>query len=81
MFAGQIKKYQFFFNKDPDKEALFTAIFREHEYKLYMLVLRLTKSDQYAKDIIQEVFLKLWAQWDHAGNRKYRGLALPAYRK
>lgn len=29
-----------------------------------MLVLRLTKSDQYAKDIIQEVFLKLWAQWD-----------------
>jgi RNA polymerase sigma-70 factor (ECF subfamily) len=29
-----------------------------------MLVLRLTKSDQYAKDIIQEVFLKLWTQWD-----------------
>jgi len=31
---------------------------------LYMLALRLTKSDQYAKDIIQEVFLKLWTQWD-----------------
>ena len=29
-----------------------------------MLALRLTKSDQYAKDIIQEVFLKLWTQWD-----------------
>src|SRR6476660_4668646 len=28
-----------------------------------MLALRLTKSDQFAKDIIQEVFLKLWAQW------------------
>jgi RNA polymerase sigma-70 factor (family 1) len=51
-------------NKDSDAEALLTAIFREHEYKLYTLILKLTKSDQYAKDIIQEVFLKLWAQRD-----------------
>jgi RNA polymerase sigma-70 factor (family 1) len=39
---------------------MFTAIFREQEYKLYTLALRLTKSDQYAKDIVQEVFMKLW---------------------
>jgi RNA polymerase sigma-70 factor (ECF subfamily) len=39
---------------------VFNTIFREHEYKLHTLSLRLTKSDQYAKDIIQEVFLKLW---------------------
>ena len=58
------KNISFSFNNDPDREASFTAIFREHEYKLYMLVLRLTKSDQYARDIIQEVFLKLWTQWD-----------------
>lgn len=38
----------------------FIRIFRQHEYKLHTLALRLTKSDQYAKDIIQEVFLSLW---------------------
>ena len=59
------KNISFSSNKDPDKEALFTAIFREHEYKLFTLAFRLTKSDHYAKDIIQEVFLKLWAHWDH----------------
>ncbi len=41
-------------------ESLFSEIFREHEQRLYTLAFRLTKSDQYAKDIIQEVFLKLW---------------------
>lgn len=41
-------------------ESRFSEIFREHEHRLYQLVFRLTKSDQYAKDIIQEVFLKLW---------------------
>ena len=44
----------------PSLEATFNVIFREQEYKLYTLSLRLTKSDQYAKDIVQEVFLKLW---------------------
>jgi RNA polymerase sigma-70 factor (family 1) len=48
----------------PSPEATFNAIFREQEYKLYTLVLRLTKSDQYAKDIIQEVFMKLWEHRD-----------------
>lgn len=43
-------------------ENLFSEIFRQHEYKLYTLSFRLTKSDQSAKDIIQEVFLKLWEQ-------------------
>jgi len=39
----------------------FIRIFREHEYQLHTLALRLTKSDQYAKDIVQEVFLSLWS--------------------
>jgi RNA polymerase sigma-70 factor (ECF subfamily) len=46
------------------QEHMFNTIFREHEYKLYTLVLRLTKSDQYAKDIIQEVFMKHWERRD-----------------
>ena len=43
----------------------FAEIFREHEQQLYTLALRLTKSDQVAKDIIQEVFMKLW---EHRNN-------------
>ena len=42
----------------------FITIFRQHEYKLHTLALRLTKSDQYAKDIVQDVFLSLWSQQD-----------------
>lgn len=42
----------------------FIRIFRQHEYKLHTLALRLTKSDQYAKDIVQDVFLSLWSQQD-----------------
>lgn len=52
-------------NRDTELEVHFIRIFREHEYKLYTLALRLTKSDLYAKDIIQEVFLSLW---DHRDN-------------
>lgn len=43
-------------------ELMFSELFRKHEQKLYILALKLTKSDQLAKDIIQEVFLKLWDQ-------------------
>jgi RNA polymerase sigma-70 factor (ECF subfamily) len=43
-------------------ETYFMDIFKHHEYKLYTLVLRLTKSDEYAKDVIREVFTKLWLQ-------------------
>lgn len=50
--------------QDNDLELLFADIFKTHEYRLYTLALRLTKSDLYAKDIIQEVFLKLWEQRD-----------------
>jgi RNA polymerase sigma-70 factor (family 1) len=46
--------------QENDLELLFAGIFKTHEYRLYALALKLTKSDLYAKDIIQEVFLKLW---------------------
>lgn len=52
-------------NGNGDEHALemfFADIFREHEHRLYALALSLVKSEQYAKDIVQEVFLKLWEQ-------------------
>lgn len=45
-------------------ELLFTEIFQKHEFRLYTLAQRITKSDLYAKDIIQEVFLTLWEHRD-----------------
>lgn len=47
-------------HNEKSQELLFSKLFRQHEYRLYSLALKLTKSDQVAKDIIQEVFLKLW---------------------
>lgn len=46
-------------------ELLFCGLFRQHEHRLHTLAFRLTKSDQVAKDIIQEVFLKLWEHREH----------------
>ena len=47
---------------------MFSGIFRQHEYRLYMLALKLTKSEHIAQDIIQDVFLKLWEQRKFIGN-------------
>ena len=41
-------------------ETLFVDVFQQHEQRLYNLALLLIKSEQHVKDIIQEVFLKLW---------------------
>ena len=60
----KVENINFDSDEVPHLETVFNAIFREHEYKLHTLSLRLTKSDQYAKDIIQEVFLKLWEHRD-----------------
>ncbi|MBS1946610.1 MAG: RNA polymerase sigma-70 factor [Bacteroidetes bacterium] len=46
-------------------EMAFADIFNEHAHSLYILAFRLTKSDQQAKDIVQEVFLKLWEGHDN----------------
>ena len=40
-------------------------VFQQHEHKLYTLALCLVKSEQYVKDIIQEVFMKLWEHRHH----------------
>jgi len=53
---------------DKALEVLFSGIFRQHEFRLYLLALKLTKSEHIAKDIIQEVFLKLWEQRKFIGN-------------
>ena len=41
-------------------QQLFNELFREHEHKLYAFVVKVLRSDAQAKDIVQEVFLKLW---------------------
>ncbi|MBS1665411.1 MAG: RNA polymerase sigma-70 factor [Bacteroidetes bacterium] len=41
-------------------EQLFNELFREYEHPLYLFALKLLKSETAAKDIIQDVFLKLW---------------------
>lgn len=43
-------------------ETFFADVFKEHEHRLYTLGMRLVKSEQHVRDIIQEVFLKLWEQ-------------------
>ena len=51
-------------SNEHELEILFAGIFQKHEHKLYNLALRITKSDLYAKDVIQDVFLKLWESRD-----------------
>jgi RNA polymerase sigma-70 factor (ECF subfamily) len=46
-------------------ELLFAELFKKHECRLHTLAFRLTKSDNYARDIIQEVFMKLWEHRHH----------------
>lgn len=41
-------------------EQLFNELFREYEHSLYLFAFKMLKSDTAAKDIIQDVFLKLW---------------------
>jgi RNA polymerase sigma-70 factor (family 1) len=41
----------------------FTLLFHNYKHKLYGYVFRLTESEMLAEDIVQDVFLKLWA--DH----------------
>lgn len=41
-------------------DAEFSSVVREHARNLHLLAWRVTKCEQLAKDIVQEVFLKLW---------------------
>jgi len=41
-------------------EQLFNELFREYEHPLYLFAFKMLKSETVAKDIIQDVFLKLW---------------------
>jgi RNA polymerase sigma-70 factor (family 1) len=47
-------------DRDDVLKQLFNELFREHEHKLYAFVVKVLRSDAQAKDIVQEVFLKLW---------------------
>jgi RNA polymerase sigma-70 factor (ECF subfamily) len=41
-------------------EQLFNELFREYEHPLYLFAFKMLQSEMAAKDIIQDVFLKLW---------------------
>lgn len=52
--------------KDADNTThTFECLYRQHEHALFLLALRATKSPEQARDIIQEVFLKLWEKREH----------------
>lgn len=59
-------------------EQLFHNLFSEYEQKLYVFVVRVLRSDELARDIIQDVFLKLWTireqlpQMDNVSGYLYR---------
>lgn len=42
------------------QEQLFNELFREYEHRLYVFIVKVLRSDASAKDIIQDVFVKLW---------------------
>ena len=52
-------------NQVTTQEVLFSELFRQYEHRLYLVAFRLTKSEQVAKDTIQDVFMKLWEQRDN----------------
>jgi RNA polymerase sigma-70 factor (ECF subfamily) len=43
----------------------FSQILKEHEHALHILAFRVTKCEQTSKDIVQDVFLKLWEHRHH----------------
>lgn len=45
-------------------EVQFVDLFKKHEYRFYTLAARFTKSDQFAKDIVEDIFLQLWQKRD-----------------
>lgn len=49
-------------------ELVFGDLYQKLEQPLYNLVFRVTKSDQQSRDILQEVFLKLWEHQGRLGD-------------
>lgn len=49
---------------DTELELLFENIFKKYELLLYRLAYKVVKSDPSARDIVQNVFLKLWEHRD-----------------
>lgn len=59
-------------------EQLFNSLFQEYEGKLFLFVIKVLHSEELARDLVQDVFLKLWTirdqlpGMDNAGAYLYR---------
>lgn len=59
-------------------EQLFNSLFQEYEGKLFLFVIKVLHSEELARDLVQDVFLKLWTirdqlpDMDNAGAYLYR---------
>jgi len=49
-------------------EAAFTEIFRHYSPRIWMFIVKKAKSESIAEEIVQEVFLKLWAKKEMAAD-------------
>jgi RNA polymerase sigma-70 factor (family 1) len=49
-----------FSDKEDGFECEFSRLVKEHEHALQALAFRVTKCEQISKDVVQDVFLKLW---------------------
>jgi RNA polymerase sigma-70 factor (family 1) len=49
---------------DNQQRIQFASVFNQFENRLFLFALKITKSEASARDIVQEVFLKLWEQKD-----------------
>jgi RNA polymerase sigma-70 factor (family 1) len=47
---------------DNQQRIYFASVFNQFESRLFLFALKITKSEASARDIIQDVFLKLWEQ-------------------
>lgn len=48
-------------------ERAFTILFRRYSSKVYSFALKLTRSEELAEEVVQEVFIKIWLNREGLG--------------
>ena len=78
-------------SRSPDIQAAFEHAYDEHATTVYAVALRIVADSAEAQDIVQDVFLRLWRDWDRYDERRgavgaylrvmARSMALDAWRE